>query len=183
MRVFGCLLLALTFLGANIAGGQTTGIHHPPNHAIIASDRIQVRASIDPASTKAGTPIVIKLISKNIWYDTVTVSDYGAEVDYELIVVDSSGREVPRTRLGDQLFRGEYVLLRTAIIYLEPGQEIRAEIDVTKIYQLTEPGTYYMWATRDPFPGSPDEPKLTGDLSKLPIERAFSNPVQFTIVP
>jgi hypothetical protein len=173
----------LTVLGANIAGGQTPGIHHQPNRAIIPSDRIQVRAAIDPASTKAGTPIVVKLASKNVWYDTVTVSDYGAEVDYELIVVDSSGREAPRTPLGDQLFRGQYVLLRTAVTYLEPGQEIRAEIDVTKIYQVTQPGIYYMWATRDPLPGSPDEPKLTGDLSKLPIERAFSNPVQFTIVP
>jgi hypothetical protein len=182
MNAFGCLLI-LAVLGANIAGGQTPGIHHPPDHAIIPSERIQVRAAIDPASAKAGTPIVVKLISKNIWYDTVTVSDYGVEVDYELIVVDSSGRQLPRTLLGDQIFRGAYVLLRTAVTYLEPRQEIRAEIDVTKIYQLMQPGIYYMWATRDPLPGSPNQPKLTGDLSKLPIERAFSNPVQFTIVP
>jgi hypothetical protein len=175
--------VVLVVLGANIAGGQTPGINHPPNHAIIPSDRIQVLAAIDPASAKAGTPIVVKLISKNIWYNTVTVSDYGADVDFELIVVDSAGKEVPRTAAGDRLFRGEYVLLHTMLAYLEPGQEIRAEIEVTKIYQVTQPGTYYMWATRDPFPGSPDEPKLTGDLSKLPIERAFSNPVQFTIVP
>jgi hypothetical protein len=173
----------LTVLGANVGRGQAPGINHPPNHAIIPSERIQVRAAIDPASAKAGTPIIVKLVSKNIWYDVVTVSDYGAEVDYELIVVDSSGKEAPRTARGDQLFRGEYVLLRTAVIYLEPGKEIRAEIDVTKIYQVAQPGTYYMWATRDPFPGSPDEPKPTGDQSKLPIERAFSNPVQFTIVP
>jgi hypothetical protein len=182
MNAFGCLL-ALAVLGANIVGAQTAGIHHPPDHAIIPSDRIQVLAAIDPASTKAGTAIVVKLISKNIWYDTVAVSDFGSDVDHEIVVVDSAGKEVPRTAAGDRLFRGEYVLLHTMLAYLDPGQEIRAEIEVTKIYQLTQPGIYYMWATRDPLPGSPDEPKRTGDLSKLPIERAFSNPVQFTIAP
>jgi hypothetical protein len=182
MRTFGCFLI-LVVLGANIARGQTAGIKHPPGRAIAPSDRLQVRASIDPASAKAGTPIVIKLVSKNIWYDTLIVSDYGSEVDYELIVFDSSGKELRRTRLGNQLFLGEYVLLRTAVTYLEPGQEIRAEIEVTKIYEATQPGTYYLWATRDPLPGSPDELAPTGDQSKRPIERAFSNPVQFTIVP
>jgi hypothetical protein len=177
MRVFGCLLLALAVLSGDAVRAQTS------DRPIIPSDRLQVHAAIEPASAKAGTPIVVKLIAKNIWYNTVTVSDYGAEVDYGLIVVDSLGKEAPRTRLGNQVFRREYILLRTAVTYLEVGQEIRAEIDVTKIFQLTQPGIYYMWATRDPFPGSPDEPKLTGDLSKLPIERAFSNPVQFTIVP
>jgi hypothetical protein len=182
MKALGCFLV-LTMLSASIALGQTAGINHPPNHAIIPSDRIQVRAAIDPVRAKAGTPIVVKLVAKNIWYNVVGVSDYGSDVDYELIVVDSSGKEATRTPYGDRLFRGGYVLLRTMLIYLEPGQEIRAEIEVAKIYQLTQPGTYYTWATRDPFRGSPDEPTPTGDASKLPIERAFSNPVQFTIVP
>jgi hypothetical protein len=175
--------LVLTVAGANIAHGQSAGVNHPANHAIIPSERLQVRAAIEPASAKSGTPIIVKLVSKNVWYNVVTVSDYGADVDYELIVVDSAGKEAPRTAAGERLFRGEYVLLRTMPAYLDPGKEIRAEIDATKIYQLTQPGTYYMWATRDPFRGSPDEPTPTGDVSKLPIERAFSNPVQFTIVP
>jgi hypothetical protein len=177
MKVFGCWLLALAVLSGNAVRAQTT------DRATIPSDRIQVRAAIDTASTEAGAPIVVKLISKNIWYNRVTVSDYGAEVDDELIIVDSSGKEVPRTRLGDQLFRGEYVLLRTAVTCLEPGQEIRAEIDVAKTYQVTsrESTTCGPLAPRSPVP--PTKPKLTGDLSKLPIERAFSNPVQFTIVP
>jgi hypothetical protein len=173
----------LTVAGAIAAHGQTTGIRHPPNRAIVPSERIQVRAAVEPANAKSGTPLIVKLVSKNVWYNVVTVSDYGADVDYELIIVDTAGKEVPRTAAGDRLFRGEYVLLHTMPAYLDPGQEIRAEIEVTKIYQLTQPGIYYMWATRDPLPGSPDETKLTGDLSKLPIERAFSNPVQFTIVP
>jgi hypothetical protein len=177
-----CFLI-LAVVGANIGRGQTAGIKHPPGHAITPSDRLQVRAAIDAASSKAGAPIVIKLVSKNIWHDRVMVTDYGAEVDFELIVVDSTGKEAPRTRLGDQLFRGDYVLLHTTVTYLEPGQEIRAEIEVTKIYDVTQPGTYYVWATRDPLPGSPDEPTPTGDQSKRPIERAFSNPVQFTIIP
>jgi hypothetical protein len=182
VKAFGCLL-ALAFLSANIARGQTSGINHPPNHAIVPSARLQVHAAIDPASAKPGTPIVVKLTSKNIWYNVVTVSDYGPDLDYELIVVDSSGKELTRTAYGNRLFRGEYVLLPTMVAELEPGQEIRAEIEVTKIFHVTQPGTYYMWATRDLFPGSPDEPKLTVDQSKLPIERAFSNPVQFTIAP
>ncbi len=182
MRAFGCFLI-LAVLGANIGRGQTAGIKHPPGGAIAPSDRLQVHAAIDPAIAKAGTAIIVKLVSKNIWYDTLIVSDYGSEVDYELVVVDSSGKELRRTRFGNQLFLGQYVLLRTAVTYLEPGQEIRAEIEVTKIYEVTQPGTYYMWATRDPLPGSPDEPTPTGDQSKRPIERAFSNPVQFTIVP
>jgi hypothetical protein len=180
MKALFCLVV---LLAANAARGQTPGIKHPPNHSIISSDRLHVRAAIDPATVKAGTPIVVKLISKNIWYNVVTVADNSTDIDYELIVVDSSGKELTRTPYGDGLFRGEYVLLHTGVSYLEPGQEIRAEIEVTKIYQVTQPGTYYMWATRDALPGSPDEPKLTVDPSKLPIERAFSNAVKFAVVP
>jgi len=169
-------LLALVILGASAAAGQTSGANHP----IIDSWRLQVLATMEPASAKAGTPIIVKLVLRSVWYRVVNVSDISPGNDYELVVVDSSGNKLSRTRYGDQLFRGEYVLLHTDLAYIEPGQEIGSEIDVTKIFQLDQPGIYYLWAIRGGIWPDPDDfVKPTVDS---PIEKAFSNPVRFAIV-
>src|SRR5580700_202619 len=102
-------LLPLVILGANIAVGQTSGVNHP----IIDSWRLQVLATMEPPSAKAGTPIIVKLVLRSVWYRVVDVSDISPDNDYELVVVDSSGNKLSRTQYGDQLFRGEYVLLHT----------------------------------------------------------------------
>src|ERR1700678_4387336 len=73
MRALGCFLI-LALLGVVAIRAQTA------DRPIIPSDRLQVRAAIDPASAKAGTPITAKLVSKNIWYDTLTVSAYDRPV-------------------------------------------------------------------------------------------------------
>src|ERR1700691_3275180 len=136
MKALGCFLV-LAVLTANAAGAQTFPINHPPGHPIVPSRRLQVLATVEPASAKPGAPIIVKLILKNVFYKDVKVSDISSEVDYELEVVDRAGKELTRTAFGDRLYWGKYVLLHTDGYELDLFQEVRSEIDVTKIFQLT----------------------------------------------
>lgn len=108
----------------------------------MVSTRLRLTAAIDPASAKLHVPITVKLTLKNTSSKIASVVDTSPEYDFEFVVADSSGKEPPRTALGDRMSQGKFVLLRSNRQDLEPGQEIVSEIDVTKIYQITQPGTY-----------------------------------------
>jgi hypothetical protein len=87
------------------------------------------------------------------------------------------GKEPPRTEWGDKLLRGEVWSISQQDFDLEPGKEEQAVLDITKIFQLTQPGTYFVrinrfgiWTEKD------------GDNDKF-IETCYSPTVQFTITP
>lgn len=101
-----------------------------------------------------------------------------------MIVADGKGNELKRTAFGNRLYWGKYVLLRTDAHDLEPGEQIASQIELTRIYEVTQPGTYYARASRGrTSPDLDEEAKSTVEEEKRPIARAFSNPIQFTVVP
>ena len=185
MKALG-FLTAIAVLGPSVAPGQTPGQTFRAERdarPIVASTRMQLRAAVDAARVKLGTRIVLSLLLKNVSSALVTVGDSRPEYDYDLTLTDGSGKELPRTALGDQLFRHEYSILHSDSHDLEPGQETKAEIEITRIYQVTQPGTYYMRAVFHAiWSDLPGESKPV-DESKRPTEKAFSNPIQFTVVP
>ena len=60
--------------------------------------------------------------------------DGSAYYEYELIVTDALGVAPPRTNLGETIFRLEYALIHADRIFLDPGEEIQARLDIAKIY-------------------------------------------------
>jgi hypothetical protein len=179
MRALLCLL---TLAGSNliVAIAQTPGNEHP----IAASTRLRLTATIDPSSAKLNTPIMVRLALKNVSSKVVSIGDTSPEYDFELAVADSAGKEPPRTALGNRMRAGKFVLLRSNRIDIEPGQEVVSEIDVTKIYEITQPGTYFLRADHRNILPDPDAAhNSTVEESKRPIEKAFSSPIQFTVVP
>ncbi len=171
MRYFAVFMLALAVLSGNAVRAQTS------DRPVIPSTRLQLKATIDPASAKLGTAITVKLVLKNISSKVVRVADTSPEYDYELIVADSKGNKLILTDFGDGLYQGKYVLLRSSAIDMEPGQEVQSQIEVTKIYQVNQPGVYYLRANHRNIVPDP------ADQAKSSVERAFSNPVQFTVIP
>jgi hypothetical protein len=171
------IFLVLTFIGATSGRGQV-----PENdRSIVVSTRLTVTATIVAASGKIGTPIVVKLVSKNLSSKVVEVADAIPELDYELVVIDSSGKKLPPTAFLDRMLHTNYNYgAHSPRHEMKPRQEIRSEIEVTRLYQVNRPGVYYMWAMREPFD---DQGRPPFEESKRPIERAFSNPIQFIISP
>jgi hypothetical protein len=145
--------LALTFTVATSVRGQVPENERP----IVVSTRLKVTAAIVAASGKLGTPIAVQLVSRNVSSKVVRVIEIVPELDYELVVMDSSGKKLSPTAFLDRMLHTNYDFgSRDPRRELEPGDEVRTEIAVTKIYQINQPGVYYLWATRDP---SDDEVK------------------------
>jgi hypothetical protein len=124
---------------------------------------------------RVGEPIWIKLRLKSLSYRSVKLSDTWLEHDFQINVVDADGKEPPRTKFGQHSFLPE-TLLRSTWLYLDPGQELQATIEITKVYQLTHAGVYSIRASRIVAPESKED-------AAAGVETGFSNTVTFAIRP
>ncbi len=176
-----CLFVLALVLGLP-ASGQLPQVDFRPN-PVFASTRLRLVASIDPATIKLGSPVVVGVVLTNISVAPVHVMVSGSE-DYQPFVTDSSGRELQRTEVGNRLFRFDYPLIRAENQSLKPGEELHAGLDIRQIYNLTQPGTYSVQVFRIAIFGDPVSiPASKEEAAKVPIEKAVSNKVQFTITP
>lgn len=166
------LLIVIVSVG-NSARAQSGGTHANPSTKV--SPRAQLAARIEPASVKAGSPITVLLSLKNGSRDTIRVQDTSVEQDYEILVVDGSGTEAMRTDLGKHLMQEEKHF-RAILVLIKSGDEVEAAVDITKIYDLKEPKTYYVRVMRTLLPESDDK------IDPRVVERVVSNPVAFTVV-
>jgi hypothetical protein len=178
--------LGIALFGAG-ASGQIPRTTAQPN-PVYASTRLQLTASVESATVKMGAPVVIKLRLRNVSAESVTVVDTAGDVDNELFVTDASGKEMDRTPRGKFVFEG----IRdssASLRHLDPGQEIETQIDVKWIYELKQPGTYYVQVLRNQIVPDPSIPRpyansnSNNDSVKIPIEKAVSNKVQLAITP
>jgi len=186
MRITTSLLL-LALLGAG-APAQVPRTTATPNPAY-ASARLELDASVEPASIKSGNPIFVKLRLRNVSGTRVSVVSTADDIDYELLVTDATGAEARRTSHGRALFQDEFEAFRSVGLELDPGQEIQVALDITRIYELKQPGTYYLQAARTHILPDASTPRPNAyshsnrDAGKEPIEKAVSNKVQFTVTP
>jgi len=146
------VLLMMTISVGNSASAQSTEPHATP--VTKASLRAQLVAHVEPAIVKRGSPVTVKLSLKNVSRDPVRVLDTFDEQDYEFLVVDGSGTEAKRTDLGRHLIEDEKRAFRASLRLIEQGETVEASIEVTKIYELTEPRTYYVRVMRTLLPAS-----------------------------
>jgi len=122
---------------------------------------------------KLGTPIVLKVTIKNVALRPVWIHVTGPEHDYELTVVDDSGKEPSRTDFGKSLLderSGSAMQMP-----LQPQEEKQVGIDVTKIYQLTKPGVYIVRLGRVVLPDPAENQNAF-------VERTYAWPIAFKIV-
>jgi hypothetical protein len=142
---------------------------------IKASTRLQLTATADPPSVRPGETLTLKLLVKNVTQKTMTVVDNGVYNDYELVVTDASGKEPPKTEFGRSLAE-EATAVRSTTRDIEPGEVIQAALEITRIYDLKMPGVYYVRADREVWDDTPVQ-------NRTFLAKAFSNPVEFRILP
>jgi hypothetical protein len=164
------------------ASASAQGANGDPRTPVVVSTRLQLHAEMESPTVKLGEPVVVKFQLKNVFSAAIRITDAWASYDYELVVTDASGKEPPRTALGLKILRGDYTLLRSIGLDLDPGEQIEASIDIATIYLLTQPGTYSVRAMRNKILGDAAEASSRNhnELARS-VEKAASNVVQFTI--
>lgn len=176
------LALGLTSLySIAVAQGTRTG---PPPIPVVPSKRLQLLMALPSRTVKLGAPVLAKFTLRNTSATAITVGVFTPEYNYELTVTDASGKELPRTPLGERLLRRDGIGGSTTADEIDPGREIEAALDISRIYQLTSPGTYLVRAVRNAILGDRAEmeqrARNPGERPSF-VEEAISNVVQFTI--
>jgi hypothetical protein len=142
---------------------------------IVASTRLQLVAEVEAPTPKIGDPIILKLRLVNTSSKPVSFLVTWDERDYQALIVDASGKEPPKTAFGEKSYDPRTPLFRSETVTLGSGQDLKVDLDITKVFQLTQPGAYSAVVMRKVF-GETKEDQLARD------ERTFSNRVSFTIV-
>jgi hypothetical protein len=159
-------------LGLSIGFGQRVDI---TPKTVKPSTRLQLQVEVDPPTAGPGAQVFAKLTLKNISGKPVSIEETSPRIDYNVTVVDAAGREPERTDWGKRKLTGPF----TASMIdsrLQPGQERQATVEITGVYKLSEPGTYYVKVTFGRiYQDDPEE-------SRKIVEIAYSNPVELKIV-
>ena len=90
--------------------------------------------------------IKLIVINKNEGSGDLNLSLVCRECDYEVNVIDSRGNMVPLSPEGERLKNGN--IFRRTYLILEPGKEMVEEIDLNKLFNITDVGEYRVSITR-----------------------------------
>jgi hypothetical protein len=108
---------------------------------------LSLSISLPQQVLKSGLSVEVDITRKNLSKHPVGVAQVVGTVerDYEVIVRNSDGRQVPETEFWRKIHgpdkdrdRFESVVLGT----LKPGQELHQQLYANAIYDLRSPGTY-----------------------------------------
>jgi hypothetical protein len=188
MKTFG-LFQAIALASMSALNGQALRDSVLPNPVRISA-RLQLIATLERANVKLGEPMIVHAHYKNVSSNGLDLSPIARNsmISYALTVTDAAGAELQRTAAGESWLRGQRVENTSAVlapVHLDPGAEGREfVVDAAQYYNLTKPGTYFVRLMfRSPGP-DPNEPRpTTSDPEKIPVERAVSDLISFTIAP
>lgn len=110
-------------------------------------------------SVKAGTPVLVKIILKNISSQDIELARENRGRDSRLEVRETSGKLAPDTALGS-IWNGHvanpsspevpFQDLEGNLVFgtLKPGGTDTREVDAAKFYEMTQPGKYTIQTQR-----------------------------------
>lgn len=100
--------------------------------------------ALDP-DVKPGSKIMIRVTVTNVSNQLISFHDTRRDCDYSVTVLTNTGASAPETEHKKQLGCGSSDLEisgRDILVTLKPGESTREEIEITELYNLTEPGKY-----------------------------------------
>jgi hypothetical protein len=141
-RMLDCIMV-LSLLGA--AGNSQA-------QAAKSTDLYSITISTQHSTVKVGSPIVLRIITKNVSdhvINRILISGSGTEKlsKFRIDLRDESGNLVKETPYGrtvhgtvpDRPHGGSMIIGEEP---LDPGQTLDQELDLSKEYDLSRPGTY-----------------------------------------
>ena len=93
-------------------------------------------------------PLTVEFTIENVSKIELWLQETSAERDYALEVRDSRGQEAPLTERGRMLQNNKGEIFRNIVVKLRPSERKIDTIDVGSLYDLSQPGTYSLRATR-----------------------------------
>lgn len=90
-------------------------------------------------------PLTITLTNRSAQRIRVvrSTAENQAELTYVIAMLDSQGHPVPKTANAEP-----GIIVSEAGIHLEPGRKLAQHTELTKLFKITEPGTYTVRAGR-----------------------------------
>jgi hypothetical protein len=139
------------------------------------STRLQLQVEVDPPTAGPGGQVFAKLTLKNISDKPVNIEETSPRIDYNVTVVDAAGREPERTDWGKKKLTGPFAVSMIDS-RLQPGQEREASVEITGVYKLSQPGTYYVKVTFGRiYQDDPEQSRKIGEM-------AYSNTAELKVV-
>ena len=107
---------------------------------------ISVSISTPNTTVRVGQPIPIRIDLKNTSNSEVRigrVTSHGqAELDYEVVLLDSAGHPVPQTKYGDAAANRQVIIVSRELSPVAPAETTVQRTELTKLFNITKPGTY-----------------------------------------
>ena len=142
----------VVLVGMGIAGSSAAWCQVSADHTSSARNKYALLIRSKQPEFKVGDEIAIEVTFTNTSDKPILAAPVipSAEVSYKLDVRDEKGDPVPETSFGRKLRTGKddsgretVTVFRTAPLrYLQPGESIKEQIVVNKMYDLSRPGTY-----------------------------------------
>lgn len=176
LRFARTAMISAYLLAGTLSAWQSAGSSPSVAEADRQRPRVTLKAELLPHHVAPGRPVLLKLTLVNTLFTILEFEETYAIYDYRVVVQDAEGHEAPFTELGKQLRTPGYrpPIYRAVNVELLPGQQREAALDLTKLYDLTQPGQYTVRASRV------IERRSLRD-GRLPSARADSDELTLTI--
>lgn len=149
-----------------IAQQQGGSVKWTPLSQLPVSPNARLTVEASPQNAKPGDPINLKLTLKNISSEPVRYVKETAEFEHEVAISREDGTSVPRLPIGNRIIGGG-AWKET----LAPGEEVKDTLEISKIFELTRKGKYYVRVWR----------QVSMEKVDSPREAAMSGVVTFVI--
>ena len=168
------LLTVVSFLLVGITvytdGKVPNDLKRNPQKAATISEGLQLSLETENQAFSSGEPVLVTIVLKNVSAKERRLVGASPYKIYEFVVKDEKGVDAPLTAYGKNLAGGADHLERGEFI-LRPGEEKREQIEIGKLFEIGNQGTYSVTARRTVF-------KIESyDLAEL-----VSNTIDFTIL-
>lgn len=156
-----CKLLTMVTLAAFFAVG-TQGSR--------SGVSVTITAPTSPVTLGHAIPIKVELTDTSGHEISVSrgIGHAEAEVTYEVTMYDSTGHPVQRTNHGDAAAKKQ-LISSVRVVSLQPGEKLTQTMELTKVFRITQPGTYTIRVGRR-WPEETGETQWSNSLS-LSIEK------------
>lgn len=108
----------------------------------------KLKLDIATGSTRAGEPVVVTVRFENHEAASVALERTSEWFEYELKLTGPDGREVIRTRFGNQQYRAPLGQPSTRLM-VEPGASTTTSLLLSRIFDMTISGEYRLIASRE----------------------------------
>ncbi|MGI4790500.1 MAG: hypothetical protein ACRYFS_16815 [Janthinobacterium lividum] len=111
--------------------------------------QVTMTASLDQSTYQIGQPIVLEADLHNAGTQEAVIGmTADRQSQFQITIIEASGRIVPRTALGDLLFTPMWAAAANTQVKIKPGRTRRCRFNLTDLYGLLRAGHYRITVNR-----------------------------------